>query len=126
MNLPKRLTVKLNRLPPCLARLLAKEDGRLASDRILMARTGWGARRLRSVYQRATWDGVDAADIDTFHEACGLRWSSQNKQRWQLQTAFEKGGLKGLARLKHLKPRNPWEAKALNAHFKRIEKLLSQ
>lgn len=126
MNLPNKLTDKLSRIPPCLARLFAKDGDCLASDRVLMARTGWGARRLRSVYQRATWNGVTAEDIDTFLSACGLSWSRQRKERWKLQRVFEQEGLKGIARLKHLKPRSQGQARALDVHLRRIEKLLSQ
>lgn len=126
MNLSNKLTTKVNRIPPCLARLFAKDGNCLASDTVLMARTGWGARHLRSVYQRATWNGVTAEDIDTFLSACGLSWARQRKERWKLQRVFEREGLKGIARLKHLKPRNPWQARALDVHLRRIEKLLGQ
>lgn len=124
MKLYNKLSDRLNDIPPCVVRLFAKDGDQLAGDRVLMARTGWGARRLRAFYQRARFTEGD--DVDTFFTACGIRWSQKNKLRWQLQRAWEKGGLKGIAKMKHLRPRNPWQAKALGVHLRRIEKLLSQ
>lgn len=124
MKFYNKLSDRLNDIPPCFVRLLAKDGNQLAGDRVLMARTGWSARRLREFYQRARFTEGD--DVDTFFAACGIRWSQKNQLRWQLQRAWEKGGLKGIARMRHLKPRNPWQARALNVHLRRIEKLLSQ
>lgn len=120
------LVEKLDRLPPMFARLLAKNRGRLMTDTELAKRTGWGMRHLKRVYQAATWRDITAQEVDTFLSACGLSWSSQRRQRWLLQLAFERKGIEGIFSMYHLRPKNWWQAHQLNTHRRRLTKLLQE
>jgi len=116
------LVEKLNRLPPCIVRIMAKKDGRLMTDPELMELTGWGRSRLRAVYQSATWKDVRAGDIDTFLAACGMSWSRQRTQRWALKRAIENGGVETMS---HMKRDTGWRGRQFHIHTDRIESLLS-
>ena len=115
------LTAKLDRLMPCLARILAKHNGRLMTDPELMRRTGWSRNKLRAVYQSSSWAGVKVEDVDTFLKACDMSWSTQRRQRWLLQLALSHGGIKTM---QHLKCDTGWRGNQLKQHLDRIEKLL--
>lgn len=117
------LTSKLDRLPPCFVRILAKHNGRLMTDPELMERTGWGRRKLRAVYQSASWGSVKVEDVDTFLKACNMSWSTQRRQRWLLKLAISHGGIETM---QHLKCSHSvgWRGNQLKLHLERIEKLL--
>lgn len=115
------LTDKLDRLMPCLVRIMAKHNRRLMTDPELMRRTGWGRRKLRAVYQSASWEHVRVGDVDKFLSACGMSWSTQRRQRWLIQLAINNGGIKTM---KHLKCDTGWRGNQLKLHLDRIEKLL--
>lgn len=66
----------------------------------LMERTGWGKKKLRSVYLRATWHDVSNRDTDLFLWACGLNPSQQKRYVFALQRALKSGGIR---RLRHLR-----------------------
>lgn len=117
------LVEKLDRLPPCLIRIMAKKNGRLMTDPELMELTGWGRSKLRAVYQSATWSNVRAGDIDRFLKACGMSWSKQRTQRWLLKRAIEKGGVETMG---HLKRDTGWRGRQFDIHTDRIEELLSR
>ncbi len=121
MNLTNTLLEKIDRLPPCIVRILAKENGRLMTDPRLMQKTGWGRTKLRRVYQASTWAGVSVSDVDTFLTACGMSWSRQRRQRWLLQLAVNNGGIKTM---QHLRCDTGWRGNQLKLHLERIEKLL--
>lgn len=116
------LTEKLNRLPPCIVRILAKHNGKLITDPELMRRTGWGKRYLRSVYNSASWDGIKVGDVDKFLAACGMSWSTQRRQRWLLQLAVNNGGIQTML---HLRNDVGWRGNQLRLHLNRIERLLA-
>lgn len=96
------LLEKLNRLPPCICRLLAKNNGELATDRELLAVTGWSRAKLDRIAKAVTWAEVAVIDVDAFLYACGLTWSTQRRQLWLLQVAALKG-FQGIKRMRHLK-----------------------
>ena len=87
------LEEKLNRLPPFIARLLAKSNGRLMTTAELMEKTGFGHEKLERISKQKSWARIAVADVDTFLQACGLNWSSQRRQRWLLELAISKGRL---------------------------------
>lgn len=127
MNLSEQtITAKLDRLPPCVVRLLAKKDGRLMTDPELCALTGWGRKKLESVYQLASWAGVRVGDVDTFLTACGLSWATQRRQRWLLKLRYHAAGsvIEGIRSMRHMKTDEPWRAVQVNMHLARVEKLL--
>lgn len=114
------LTDKLNRLPPCICRLLAKKSGRLMTDDELVAATGWGKTRLRTLYNSTSWENITVGDADKFLTACGLTWSSQRRQRWLLQLAGN-----DISRMRHLRATTGWQASMVQRHQARIARLLS-
>lgn len=118
------LLEKLNRLPPVIARLMAKHNGRLMSDVELCKRTGWGKKRLRRVYRASSWKNVTIEEVDVFLGACGLSWSSQRRQRWLLNLALKRSEGFELE-MRHLKPNTFWEAGMIKALNKHVERLLS-
>jgi len=114
------LTDKLNRLPPCVCRLLAKKNGRLMTDPQLMEATGWGKSRLCRVYNSTSWAGISVEEVDKFLAACGISWSSQRRQRWLLQLAGN-----DISKMRHLRFNNGWQASMVKRHQRRIIKLLT-
>lgn len=118
------LLEKLNRLPPVVARLLAKSNGKLMSDLELCKRTGWGKKRLRRVYRAGSWNNVTVEEVDVFLTACGLKWSTQRRQRWLLKLALNRSE-SGLEQMRHLKATTAWEASMIKKLNKHVEKFLS-
>lgn len=114
------LLSKLDRLPPAVVRILAKHNGRLMTDAQLMAKTGWGLRRVRTVAGKGSWASVTVKDADTFLRACGLSWSAQRKQRWLLQLAINGTGLHSMRHIRFT------DSKSMVAqHLKRAQKALT-
>ncbi len=93
---------KLDRLPPCLCRLLAQRNGELMTDRQLIRLTGWSKVKLERICKALSWARICVSDVDDFLFACGLRWSAQRRERWLLKVATEKG-VEGLLRMRHLR-----------------------
>jgi len=114
------LTEKLNRLPPCLCRLLAKHGGKLMTQRELRQLTGFSNQKLERICKAASWSKINVHDADKFLLACGLVWSRQRKNIWTLKAASAKG-LDGLRRMKHLRSANSTVVTML---LKRTEKIL--
>lgn len=117
------LAQKLDRLPPCICRLLAKADGELMTDHALMKRTRWGKTKLRRIAESRSWDGIPVKDVDTFLCACGLTWSTQRRQLFLLKIATERG-LDGIRQMRHLqKPVAQKHGRVLRL-LKRTEEIL--
>lgn|GEM_PF-3907701 len=117
------LAQKLDRLPPCICRLLAKSNGELMTDAELMRRMRCGKDKLRRIVESRTWDGIAVQDVDDFLKACGLTWSTQRRQIWGLKRAVEKG-LEGIRRMKHLKKPVAQKASRVLTLLKRTEEIL--
>lgn len=118
------LTSKLDRVPPCVVRIMAKgPDGMLASNAELKKRTGWGKSKLRRVSNATSFTNVTVGEVDAFTEACGQSWSSQRRLIWLMKLAWRNGGLQTM---RHLKFKTGWQASMIARHQKRIEKLLSK
>lgn len=116
------LLAKLDRLPPIVVRIfLARHKGKLMTDLELRRRTGWGKKKLLRVYRAATWEDATVNEVDTFLSACGLRWSSQRRQRFLLQLAFERNGLE---RMRHLRAATFWEKQMIANLIKQYRKLM--
>ena len=97
------LLEKLNRLPPCICRLLAENNGELATDQELQLVTGWSRAKLDRVARATTWAQMSVLDVDDFLQACGLSWSSQRRELARIRRAVQVGGFDGIKRLHHLK-----------------------
>lgn len=110
---------KLDRLPPILCRLLAKENGKLMSDVRLSKLTGWGLSKLRRVYRQTTWGNVTVEDADVFLTACGCSWSSQRRQLWHLSRPRSQ-----FLAMRHLKAASVQEAAMISRHQRRMVALL--
>lgn len=117
------LTEKLNRIPPAIARLLAKHNGRLMTTPELSRRTGFSTYKVSQIADQTSWARITVQDVDTFLTACGLSWSTQRRQRWLLQLAAKKGRLH---KMHHLNAKNGVTKEQVRKHLKRIEKLLQQ
>lgn len=115
------LTEKLDRLPPCICRLLAKSNGELATDAEIRGATGWSRAKLERISQATTWAGISVGDVDSFLAACGIRWSSQRKERWKLTRIIRAGGIH---RMRHLWKPIAQRASRVATLLKRTEELL--
>lgn len=116
------LLAKLDRLPPIICRLMAKNGGFFMSDHELMNRTGLSRHLLRRVYRAISWRKSTVEEVDMFLTACGFKWSSQRRQRWLISLRLSEGD--GITRMRHLKPRNKTEAAAIKALLKHVKRLL--
>jgi len=119
------LAQKLDRLPPCICRLLARcgVSGELLTDGELRRVTGWSREKLRRIAESKTWNGIPVQDVDVFLIACNLTWSTQSRQRWILKRATEKG-LEGIRRMRHLRKPVAQKAGRVLRLLKRTEEIL--
>lgn len=58
-------------MPPILARLLAKKDGRVLTDAEIAAASGLSADDIFVFSHRTTWDGIDIVIMRRFLTGCG-------------------------------------------------------
>ena len=115
------LTEKLDRLPPCICRLLASNNGELATDAEMRLITGWGKTKFENISRAKTWAGISVCDVDAFLLACGISWSAQRKLRWKLLQAVKSGGIQ---RMRHLRRPIAQRASRVATLLKRTEELL--
>lgn len=116
------------KMPPCICRIMAKspgKDGRVLTDTNLMQKTGWGNKRLRSVYRNATWEQIEGGDMDLFLWACGLHPSQQRRYMWVLQRAW-KNGMDGIRRMRHLRADTAWQKQQVNGLLQMVERVLDE
>lgn len=116
------------RIPPCACRILAKNpgrDGRLMTDAELMAKTGWGKKHLRTVYQSAAWEKITVGDMDLFLWACGLHPSKQRRYRWTLERAW-RNGTDSLLTLRHLRTDVAWRANQVKTLLRMAERVMNE
>jgi hypothetical protein len=118
------LLEKLNRLPPCVCRLLAENNGELATDHELLLLTGWRRKKLDRISMATTWAEVSISDADDFLRACGLTWSTQRRQLWLLQVAALKG-FRGIRRMRHLQKPIAQKAGRVLRLLKRVGKIMN-
>lgn len=105
---------------------MAKKNGRLMTDLELVAITGWSLKKLAAVYQSTSWKKISCGDADKFLNACGLKWSTQRRQRWLIARAIKNGGL---TIMRHLNPqfhRSGTRSMQLKNRLKLIEKLYAK
>lgn len=117
------LTEKLDRLPPCICRLLAENNGELATDAEIILRTGWGRKKLDRISRAISWAEITVADVDAFLRVCGISWSSQRREREKLQWAATKS-VGGIAGMRHLQNTIAQRASRVTTLLKRTEELL--
>lgn len=116
------LREKLDRLPPIICRLLARDNGRLISDVELAKRTGWCKTKLRRLYRAKSWGHVKVGDVDKFLAACGMKWSTQRRQRRLLKIVLEGNGIENM---KHMKASTRREAAMIAMIIRHVNRLLS-
>jgi hypothetical protein len=118
------LLEKLNRIPPCICRLMAKDaSGMLMSNDEIRRRTGWGKTRLRRIVSATSFKDITVSEVDAFLSACGLSWSTQRRLIWLMQIAWRNGGLQTM---RHLRYKTGSQASMIKRHQKRIAKILSK
>jgi hypothetical protein len=119
------LLEKLDRLPPCICRLLSQRDGELMTDRNLLQITGWSRAKLHRVAESKSWRAVTIGDADLFLIACGLHWSAQRRKLWLLRRALFDGA-NGLRGMRHLRTPTAQRAARVTTLLKRTEEVLSR
>jgi hypothetical protein len=117
------LAQKLDRLPPCVCRLLAQRNTSLLTDTELCALTGWSREKVWRISAAKSWKGILVRDVDRFLMACGLSWSTQRRQLWVLKKAIERGP-EGIRQMKHLIGPVAQKASRVTRLLKRTEKIL--
>ena len=70
------------------------------TDAELMQKTGWGKKRLRSVYRRKAWHDVTHRETDLFLWACGMHPSKQRRYVFALNRVLKSGRIR---KLRHLR-----------------------
>jgi len=114
------------RIPPCVCRILAKnpgKDGLVMTDVELRQKTGWGEKRLLSVYQSASWADITVGDMDLFLWACGLHPSKQRRYTWLLRRAW-KNGMDGIRKMRHLRTELNWRKYRVKTLLVMVERVL--
>lgn len=113
------------KIPPCLARLLAKENDLLMSDGQLMAKLGWTRGRLKKIYRAATWENVSVGDMDCFLGACNLEPAKQRRYLWLYKRALNSPD--GLKNMRHLRTAGQsWRASMVESLLHMVEKVLRE
>lgn len=87
MNQKRRnlLLIRLDRLPPCACRLLArKELGKRGKSHMDIANeSGLGKSTVAKFSRLTTWRGMKIEDIDAFASACGVNILAPSKQMFK-------------------------------------------
>lgn len=91
------------------------------TDGELMQRTGWGKKKLRSIYNRWNWWDVTNRDTDLFLWACGISPSKQRRYVYQLKRT-EKGGR--IRRMRHLAKGVSWREQQVKTLLRMCERVL--
>jgi len=120
------LLEKLDRLPPCFCRLLAKRNGELMTDREMVKLVGWERHKLGRISLSKSWGRISVQDVDIFLKACGVPWPRQHHKIWMLMRLLRKAGVSGLHRMRHLQKPIAQRATRVTTLLKRTEEVLSK
>ena len=75
------LIKKLDKLPPNLVRVIAR-DGRVAlSNKDIADRSGIGVKRVGQISKMTTWRNLQISEAAAFASACGVDLVNQSKTR---------------------------------------------
>jgi hypothetical protein len=74
--------VRLNRYPPVLCRLLAREKrGRPLTTAEIAERSGLPPAKVEAISASISWDGIEVEDMRRFVQACGCDFDNQPNMR---------------------------------------------
>ena len=75
------LVTKLDKLPPNLVRVLARNGRRSLSNRDIAAESGLTVKRIGQISRMRSWGGLQISEAAAFAEACGVDLINQAKTR---------------------------------------------
>jgi hypothetical protein len=75
------LVTKLDKLPPNLVRVLARDGRRSLSNKDISSRSGLTVKRVGQISRMKSWGGLQVSEAAAFTEACGVDLINQSKTR---------------------------------------------
>jgi len=75
------LVLKLDRLPPNLVRVLARDGGRSLSNKDIAAMSGLSVKRIGQISKMKSWGRLQVSEVAAFAAACGVDLVNQSKTR---------------------------------------------
>lgn len=75
------LVTKLDKLPPNLVRVLARNGGKSLSNRDISAKSGLTVKRIGQISRMGSWGGLQVSEAAAFAAACGVDLINQAKTR---------------------------------------------
>ena len=75
------LVTKLDKLPPNLVRVLARDGRRSLSNKSIAAKSGLTVKRIGQISRMRSWGGLQISEAAAFAEACGVDLINQAKTR---------------------------------------------
>lgn len=72
---------KLDRLPPHLVRVLARDRGGAMSNKDIAAKAGLGVKRIGQISRLKSWATLPVVEAAAFADACGVDLLNQAKTR---------------------------------------------
>jgi|TARA_Y100000361_G_C11157030_1_gene344806 hypothetical protein len=89
------LLKKIDKLPPNLVRVLAR-DGRAAlTNKQISERSGIAVKRIGQISKMKTWGGIQVSEAAAFADACGVDLVNQAKTRKYLMRGPAMAHVKG-------------------------------
>jgi len=71
----------LDRVPPNLCRVLARDEGRALTNRQIAKRSGLSLKRVGEISKKKSWGSVNIRQATEFTEACGVDTVNQWRVR---------------------------------------------
>ena len=75
------LILKLDKLPPNLVRLIARDGRKALSNREISNKSGLTLKRVGQISKMNTWSNLQVSEANAFAEACGVDLINQAKTR---------------------------------------------
>ena len=72
---------RVDNLPPCLVRLLARKYGKAVTTEQLAELLHWNTWTTEALSQRTDWEAVDIYDLCQFTRACGVDFCNPRQMR---------------------------------------------
>lgn len=100
------LLAGLDRLPPNICRLIARDRRRPLTNDELAARSGLPVKRVVFIAKLKSWARVPVGQVDAFRSACGITPQNQSRHLFYLQRTFnDRVTIRALAHLDKLPAR---------------------
>lgn len=99
----KSLLAMLDRLPPNICRLVARDHRRPLTNHQLAERSGLSIKKIVHISRQKSWTNVPVGQVDQFRTACGVTMQNLAAQLYYLRRTFdETATIKPLAHLDKL------------------------